>query len=57
MEIENKIAGLKANTSTGPLCIPVNILKANKYPISKPLEIIFNASSSSETVLDKFQIV
>ena len=55
VEIENEIIGLNANKSTGPYSIPVAILKAAKHVISAPLEIIFNASFSTEIVPDLFK--
>ena len=56
MEIENEIIRLNANKSTGPFSIPVTVLKATKHAISKPLEIIFNASFSTGIVPSNLKI-
>ena len=56
VEIENDIIRLNANKSTGPFSIPVTVLKATKHAISKPLEIIFNASFSTGIVPSNLKI-
>ena len=56
VEIENEIIRLNADKSTGPFSVPVTVLKATKYTISKPLEIIFNASFSTGIVPSNLKI-
>ena len=43
-EIEIEIANLNLSKSVGPFSIPLYVLKLLKGAISKPLEILFNAS-------------
>ena len=45
-EIQNEISALKKGKASGPFSIPINILKTLSNVISKPLEILFNASFS-----------
>ena len=45
-EIETEIPELKSGKSVGRSSIPIGILKMLKTYISKPLEIVFNASLS-----------
>ena len=49
-ETEDEISKLTSGKSTGPFSISVDILKLLKTVLSKPLEIIFNASFSSGIV-------
>ena len=42
--------------SVGPFSIPVDILKMLKAYVSKPLEIVFNASFSTGVVPSDFKI-
>ena len=53
-EIETEISKLKTGKSVGPFSIPIDILKMLKAYISKPLEIVFNASISTGVVLSDF---
>lgn len=55
-EIENEISKLKNGKATGPFSIPVKILKMLKFVISRPLEILFNASFCLGEVPDGFKI-
>ena len=55
-EIETEISQLKTGKSVGPSSIPVDILKMLKTYISKPLEIVFNASLSTGVVPSDFKI-
>ena len=55
-EIETEINNLKSGKSSGPSSIPVNILKLTQYVVSKPLEIIFNASFASGVVPNEFKL-
>ena len=43
-EIETESTKLKCSKATGPFSVPVTILKFLKTVISKPLEVLFNAS-------------
>ena len=52
IEIEN----LNPSKATGPFSIPTKLLKLLKEYLSKPLEILFNASFSSGTVPDNFKV-
>ena len=47
-EIEDEISNLKTGKSTGPCGISVKILKMLCKVISKPIEIIFNASLTNQ---------
>ena len=50
-EIETEISQLKTINAVGPSSIPIDMLtKILKTCISKPLEIIFNASLSTSIV-------
>ena len=55
-EIEAEISRLKTGKSVGPFSIPIDILKMLKAYVSKPLEIVFNASFSTGVVLSDFKI-
>lgn len=55
-EIETEINNLKSGKSSGPSSIPVNILKLTQHVVSKPLEIIFNASFASGVVPNDFKL-
>ena len=55
-EIETEINNLKSGKSSGPSSIPVNILKLIQHVVSKPLEIIFNASFASGVVPNDFKL-
>jgi hypothetical protein len=55
-EIESMITALKLGKATGPSSLPINILKILKQFISKPLEIVFNASFATGIVPSKFKI-
>ena len=55
-EIETKISQLKTGKSVGTSSILVDILKMQKIYISKPLEIVFNASLSTGVVPRDFKI-
>ena len=55
-EIENEITKLKSSKATGPFSIPVTILKILKTVISKPLEVLFNASFETGIVPDSFKL-
>ena len=55
-EIETEISRLKTGKSVGPFSIPVDILKMLKAYVSKPLEIVFNASFSTG-VVDRKSVV
>ena len=55
-EIENEISSFKADKTCGPSSIPVTALKLLKQVISKPLEILFNASFSSGIVPSSLKI-
>ena len=48
--IETEISQLKTGKSVGLSSIPIGILKILKTYISKPLEIVFNASLSTDVV-------
>ena len=52
-EIETEISQLKTGKSVGPSSIPVYTIKTY---ISKPLEIVFNASLSTDMVPSDFKI-
>ena len=55
-EIETDISRLKTSKSVGPFSIPIDILKMLKAYVSKPLEIVFNASFSTGVVPSDFKI-
>ena len=55
-EIETEISAINVRKATGPYSIPSNLLKLLKSVISKPLEIIFNASLARGIVPNKFKI-
>ena len=55
-EIETEISRLKTGKSVGPFSIPIDILKMLKAYVSKPLEIVFNASFSTGVVPSDFKI-
>ena len=55
-EIEAEITKLKFSKATGPFSIPVTILKILKTVISKPLEVLFNASFETGMVPDNFKL-
>ena len=55
-EIETEISAINVRKATGPYSIPSNLLKLLKSVISKPLEIIFNASFAGGNVPNKFKI-
>ena len=55
-EIENEITKLKSSKATGSFSIPVTILKILKTVISKPLEVLFNASFETGIVPDSFKL-
>ena len=55
-EIETEISAINVHKATGPCSIPSNLLKLLKSMISKPLEIIFNASFARGIVPNKFKI-
>ena len=55
-EIETEISAINVCKSTGPYSIPSNLLKLLKLVISRPLEIIFNASFARGIVPDKFRL-
>ena len=56
VEIENEITRLNSSKASGPLSIPVCLLKLLKTCISFPLEFIFNLSFSSGCVPDQFKL-
>ena len=49
-EIEVEISNLRTSQAVGPFSIPIDILKIIKCVVSKPLEILFNASFSTGIV-------
>ncbi len=55
-EIEIEIANLNLSKSVGPFSIPLYVLKLLKGALSKPLEILFNASFTTGIVPNKFKI-
>ena len=55
-EIEAEITKLKSSKATGPFSIPVAILKILKTVVSKPLEVLFNASFETGIVPDNFKL-
>ena len=55
-QIEIEIASLKAGKACGPSSIPITALKLIKQVISKPLEILFNASFSLGIVPNSFKV-
>ena len=55
-EIETEICRLKTGKFVGPFSIPIDILKMLKAYVSKPLEIVFNASFSTGVVPSDFKI-
>ena len=55
-EIETEISAINVRKATGPYSIPSNLLKLLKLVMSKPLEIIFNASFARGIVPNKFKI-
>ena len=55
-EIETEISRLKTSKSVGPFSIPIDILKMLKAYVSKPLEIVFNASFPTGVVPSDFKI-
>ena len=55
-EIEAEITKLKSSKATGPFSIPVTILKILKTVLSKPLEVLFNASFETGIVPDNFKL-
>ena len=55
-EIETEITKLKSSKAAGPFSIPVIILKILKTVISKPLEVLFNASFETGIVPDSFKL-
>ena len=55
-EIEEEIARLHCNKSSGPFSIPISILKSLKFVISKALEILFNLSFNSGIVPKSFKL-
>ena len=55
-EIETEISAINVRKATGPYSIPSNLLKLLKSVISKPLEIIFNASFARGIIPNKFKI-
>lgn len=50
------ITALKFGKTIGPSSLPINILKIFKKFISKPLEIVFNASFATGIAPSKFKI-
>ena len=54
--IETEISAINVRKATGPYRIPSNLLKLLKSVISKPLEIIFNASFARGILPNKFKI-
>ena len=55
-EIETDLSRLKTGKSVGPFSIPIDILKVLKAYVSRPLEIVFNASFSTGVVPRDFKI-
>ena len=55
-EIETEITKLKSSKAAAPFSIPVFILKILKTVISKPLEVLFNASFETGIVPDSFKL-
>ena len=55
-EIGSEIAILNDKKAVGPNSIPIKVLKLLKGILSKPLEIIFNASFSTGIVPDSIKI-
>ena len=55
-EIESEITKLKSIKATGPFSILVTILKILKTVVSKPLEVLFNASFETGIVPDNFKL-
>lgn len=55
-ELEDIISSLKICKATCPSSIPIDILKVLKYVISKPLELIFNASFMTGIVPIDFKL-
>ncbi|KAK2556961.1 hypothetical protein P5673_020789 [Acropora cervicornis] len=55
-EIEEVISTLNVKKACGPFSIPTKLLKRLKCLISKPLEIIFNASFTTRMVPDNFKV-
>ena len=55
-EIEQEISKLNVKKAVGLFSIPTSILKKVKNLISKPLEVIFNASFQQGLVPDKFKL-
>ena len=55
-EIVDEISKLMSGKATGPFSMPIKILKIVKYVVSKPLEILFNASLSLGEVPSSFKI-
>ena len=49
-EIEVEISNLRITKAVGPFSIPIGILKIIKFVVSKPLEMLFNASFSTGMV-------
>ena len=54
--IETEISAINVRKATGPYSISSNLLKLLKSVISRPLEIIFDASFARGIVPDKFKI-
>ena len=55
-EIEIEIANLNSSKAVGPFSIPLHVLKLLKGVLSKPLEILFNASFTTGIVPNKFKL-
>ena len=55
-KIEIEIANLNSSKAVGPFSIPLHVLKFLKGVLSKPLEILFNASFTTGIVPNKFKL-
>ena len=55
-EIETEIGKLQLGKAVGPSSLPVNIMKLIRFVISKPLELIFNASFATGIVPSEFKV-
>ena len=55
-EIEREISYLNTSKTVGPNSIPIKVLKLLQHVLSKPLEILFNASFATGIVPQSFKI-
>jgi hypothetical protein len=55
-EIEREISYLKTSKTVGPNSIPIKVLKLLQHVLSKPLEILFNASFATGIAPQSFKI-